>query len=246
MKILLNPAFESLRTFVESVPQIFGEEGKTIYKGRNEIKVFQVDGIQVNVKRYRVPIFVNRIVYSFFRKTKSSKAYYNALKVISMGFNTPEPIAYIEETSCGLLSLSYFISIQSPYSKEIRSFYWGPLEGNKNMFAAFAHYTAALHDKGIYHLDYSPGNVLIGEENGCFVFSLVDINRMKFIHVGKELGCRNFERMFENDDVYNYIATEYALARGFDVMSCVSLVQKYNKCFLNKKKRKKLLKKIFR
>ena len=67
MKILLNPAFESLRTFVESVPQIFGEEGKTIYKGRNEIKVFQVDGIQVNVKRYRVPIFVNRIV---FRKMK--------------------------------------------------------------------------------------------------------------------------------------------------------------------------------
>jgi len=39
MKILLNPAFESLRTFVESVPHIFGEEGETIYKGRNKIKV---------------------------------------------------------------------------------------------------------------------------------------------------------------------------------------------------------------
>lgn len=246
MKIVLNPAFESLRTFVDTIPQVFEKEGRTIYKGRNEIKVYQVNGMQVNVKRYRVPIFVNRIVYSFFRKTKASKAYYNALKVISMGFNTPEPIAYIEETSCGLLSLSYFISIQSPYSKEIREFYWGPLESNENMFAAFARYTAALHDKGVYHLDYSPGNVLVGEEDGQFVFSLVDINRMKFIPVDLELGCRNFERMFDDDEVYDFIATEYAISRKLDISSSISATQKYKDRFLNKKKRKAKLKSLFK
>lgn len=43
---------------------------------------------------------------------------------------------------------------------------------------AFAEFTARLHEAGILHLDYSPGNILydkIGEE---YHFSLVDINRM--------------------------------------------------------------------
>lgn len=45
---------------------------------------------------------------------------------------------------------------------------------------AFAEFTARLHEAGILHLDYSPGNILydkIGEE---YHFSLVDINRMHF------------------------------------------------------------------
>lgn len=245
MNIVINPTFQSFQSFVESVPQSFGYEGRTIYKGRNEIKVFQVNGIEVNVKKYRKPIFLNRIVYSFFRKTKASKAYYNAIKVVDLGFETPEAIAYIEEKSAGLLSYSYFISLQCPYPKEIRELYWGPLDGNETLFVDFARYTAALHDKGIYHLDYSPGNVLVGEKDGKFLFSLVDINRMKFIPVSLELGCQNFERMFENDAVYTLIATEYAKARGLDVPLCVKSIHKYKDLFLAKKARKKRIKKFF-
>jgi Lipopolysaccharide kinase (Kdo/WaaP) family. len=242
MKLVLNPSFESLRTFVEDIPALFEKEGHTIYKGRNEIKVFEVNGIQINVKRYKVPILINRFVYSFFRKTKASKAYFNALRLIEMGFVTPEPIAYIEEKSGGLLHISYFISIHSPQLKEIREYYWGPLQGNETLFAEFAHFTGALHDKGVYHLDYSPGNVLVGKENGHFVFSLVDINRMKFIPVGIKLGCRNFERMFDNDEVYSFIASEYAVSRGFDKSASIDLVLKFKSAFLKKNARKKRLK----
>ncbi len=246
MKLVLNPLFESLRTFVEDIPAHFEKEGHTIYKGRNEIKVFEVNGIQINVKRYKVPILINRVVYSFFRKTKASKAYFNALHLLEMGFVTPEPIAYIEEKSSGLLHISYFISIHSPKLKEIREYYWGPLQGNEKLFAEFARFTGALHDKGIYHLDYSPGNVLVGQEKDHFVFSLVDINRMKFIPVGIKLGCRNFERMFDNDEVYSFIASEYAASRKMDIKSCIEITLKYKNRFLNKKKRKSLMKRLLK
>ncbi|UQT33368.1 hypothetical protein M5E82_18220 [Parabacteroides distasonis] len=55
MKEIINPAYGRFEDFVRRVPRIFSEEGKTIYKARNEIKVFEVDGVELNVKRYRIP-----------------------------------------------------------------------------------------------------------------------------------------------------------------------------------------------
>ena len=40
MKEIINPAYGRFEDFVRRVPRIFSEEGKTIYKARNEIKVF--------------------------------------------------------------------------------------------------------------------------------------------------------------------------------------------------------------
>lgn len=250
MKITVNPKYENLKDFIERVPQVFESEGRIVYKARNLIKVFEVDGISVNVKRYRKPILLNRIVYSFFRGTKASKAYYNALEVQKRGFLTPESIAYIEEYRSGLLSSSYYISLQSPFTKEIREYYWGPVQGNEDVYTQFAHYTAKLHEAGIYHVDYSPGNVLIGEKNGHYLFSLIDINRMKFASVDIEMGCHSFERMFNNDFVFELLATEYAKARGYDVNKCLELVFEYKDKFLlkvlKKRCRKKAIKKFFK
>ena len=49
MKEVINPAYGRFEDFVRRVPRIFSEEGKTIYKARNEIKVFEVDGVELNV-----------------------------------------------------------------------------------------------------------------------------------------------------------------------------------------------------
>ena len=65
------------------------EEGKTIYKARNEIKVFEVDGVELNVKRYRVPLLINRVIYRFFRQPKAVRAYEYALRLVAKGFETP-------------------------------------------------------------------------------------------------------------------------------------------------------------
>ena len=129
---------------------------------------------------FRIPFFFNRIIYTFFRASKASKAYLNALEVLRRGFETPHSIAYIEQYRGGLLHWSYYISLQSSFRQEMRDYYFGPLTGNEPLIKAFAQYTADLHENGICHNDYSPGNVLIGRNQEQYRFSLVDINRMKF------------------------------------------------------------------
>ena len=100
-KIILNPQYKSLYTFIETLPQNFNAGGEIVQDRRNTIKKFKVNGLEINVKRYRVPIFINRIAYTFFRKSKACRAYNNAFEVIKRGFETPESIAYIEEFKGG-------------------------------------------------------------------------------------------------------------------------------------------------
>ena len=89
MKLILHPQFEHLRQFVEELPQRFSKEGEVLQDRRNTIKVFHVNGLDINVKRFRIPFFFNRIIYTFFRASKASKAYLNALEVLRRGFETP-------------------------------------------------------------------------------------------------------------------------------------------------------------
>jgi len=248
MNVIVNPKYDYLREWIEQIPFFFEDSGDIIYQGRNIIKVFIVDkNIRINVKRYRKPHFVNRIVYSFFRKSKACRAYNNTLIIAQKGFDTAESIGYIEIKRHMLLSDSYFISRQCHNVKEIRECYAGPLSGNENLIEAFARYSASLHDAGIYHLDYSPGNILFREENGKYTFILIDMNRMKFMPVSVDTGCRNFARLFTDDDIYKHIAMVYSQSRenSFSQEMTVRLMLKYKNDFLHGKACKKRMKSFF-
>lgn len=238
MKLILNPAFESLRAFVESIPDIFENEGNTIYKGRNEIKVIRVEEADINVKRYKVPMLFNRIVYTFFRKSKGLRAFTYPQQILEKGFETPNPIAYIEMKKWGLIHCSFFISMQSPYAHTFYEFGNATPDQYEEAAKAFAHYTAKLHDAQIYHKDYSPGNILFDKVDGEYHFSLVDINRMSFGEVSKEKGCANFARLWGETAFFELLASEYAKARGFDREECIRLVLEARSKFWNKFKRK--------
>ena len=178
MKIMINPKYEYLREYVERIPKDFETIGTVIHSGRNLIKMITVDGLDINVKRYTIPPLINRIAYAFFRPSKGKRAFVYPEKLLEKGFETPCPIAYIEETKMGLIGHSYFMSIQSPYRYNFCQFGNADIKSCEDVVTAFAEFTARLHEAGILHLDYSPGNILydkIGEE---YHFSLVDINRM--------------------------------------------------------------------
>ena len=228
-KIILNPQYKSLYTFIETLPQNFNAGGEIVQDRRNTIKKFKVNGLEINVKACR--------------------AYNNAFEVIKRGFETPESIAYIEEFKGGLLHYSYYISLQCPYRREIREYYQGPLQGNEALMTAFAQFTAALHEKGVCHEDYSPGNVLIAQIDGQYHFSLVDINRMTFKPMNLEEGCKNFRRMFISDELYIFLAKKYAQCRNFDQEACIRLMLKYNHYSIRRDQRKErskaIRKKIF-
>ena len=75
-RIKINPKYEHLRSYIESIPDVFEQEGCEIYNKRNLIKVLTApDGTQINVKRYHVPHGPNRLIYSWgIREPKGERA----------------------------------------------------------------------------------------------------------------------------------------------------------------------------
>lgn len=220
ISISINPAYKHLRSFIESVPERFGE-GRLIYGGRNEIRVFNVSGKELNVKRYRVPAFFNRLVYSFFRKPKGERAFEYPALLAAAGIDTPEAIAYIEERRGGLIAYSYFISPQISQGKDI---YWlGDADpaGLADFIHDFARFAARMHEAGVLHLDFSPGNILCCKaEDGTWHFTVIDINRMRFGAVDVRRGCENFARLWGQPGFFRALAREYAAVRGADPEQC--------------------------
>ena len=58
------------------------------------------------------------------------------------------------------------------------------------LLEALAQFTAAQHDRGVLHLDYNPGNILVRSEGGGFQFALVDLNRLRFRYL--DIGDRAY------------------------------------------------------
>ena len=54
---------------------------------------------------------------------------------------------------------------------------------------------------------------------------IIDLNRMRFGNVGIEAGCKNFERLPGTHEMFAILAEEYAKARGFDVQTCLKLIE---------------------
>lgn len=237
MKIIVNPSFEHLRSFIEELPAHFGGEGRMIHDGRNKIKVFNIEGTEVNVKKYRQPIPINRFIYSFIRKPKGLRAYQYAARLLRHGIETPEPIAYIQENSCGMISDSYFVSMQCPYPNMMYHFGEEDAESNRGFIEAFGRYMAAVHQARILHKDLSPGNVLYDKLDGKWRFSLIDINRMQFRSVDVRRGCLNFARLWGQPDFFRILAKAYAQARGADPAECLKWInegrRKYMSAFDN-------------
>ena len=234
MRIVINPTYEHLRAWIEALPETFAKQGKVIYDARNQIRIITApDGTELCVKRFHAPRFLNRLVYTYWRAPKAKRAYENALRLQAAGIGTPEPIAYILLTSEGLLSESYLVCRKSKLARNFYEFRHHPLAGDEGIIRAFARFTAAMHEKGILHKDFSPGNILFDrQQDGTVAFEIVDINRMVFGKpVGLDTACRNFCRLWGKEDFFVLLAQEYAKARGFDEEQCTRLTIKYWKRF---------------
>ena len=219
MNIRINPAYNHLRDFVEQIPAVFGEQGEEIYHRRNVIKVMQApDGTAVNVKRYHVPRGLNLLIYSLgLRKPKGLRAFDYPALLLENGIDTPEPIAYIEERRHGLLGYSYFISRQCDYGHTLYEVGDAPEGSYEELAAQLARFAAAMHEKGILHKDFTPGNILFFcDEAGQYHFSLVDINRMYFGKVSPQAGLRNLTRLWGPKRFFQLLVRAYAEARGYD------------------------------
>lgn len=241
----LNPDYEYLRDFIESIPKFFASEGDVLQAGRNLVKVFSApDGTRLNIKRYHRPKGINKFVYSWnIRKPKGKRAYLYSDILQSRGINTPTSVAYIEEKSFGLLGYSYYVSLQCPYKH--KCYEWG--DATPDVYIPFAKalavFTAKMHEAGLFHRDYSPGNILWEHtKDQGYRFMLVDTNQMYFGYISQRMGCRNFARLWGQKGFFVVLAREYAAARGFGADECEHIVmaarRKFWKRYMKKKKDK--------
>ncbi len=237
--LFLKPSFESIR-------EIFSGDNHSIHKARNELKIIELEGIKTVVKSFKVPHFINRIVYTYFRKSKAFKSYHNALRLQQLDISTPQPIALIEFFKSGLLNESFFISEYFDYDFTIRTPLLEPLEDREAIFTAFAAYTYDLHQKGVWHLDYSPGNILIKRLDVGYQFSIVDINRMVFKTICPLEGCENFNKLWAFDDELEIMGREYARLSGLDEATTIAEMKRHNDANKRVKNFKKRLKKVLK
>ncbi len=211
-KFELGKEFEGFLDFMLNVKEHFETSKNSIHKARNEIKVINHNGMDLVVKSFKIPNFLNRVIYTFFRDSKAKKSYDYAIKIAAF---TPKPVGYIEFYENTLLANSYFVSEKFDYSFTIRE----PLldvnfPNKEKIFKAFAKFSHSLHEAEIYHLDFSPGNILIKEQNGEYIFKIVDINRMKFRPLCNELRMKNFSKLWAKDEDLKVIIKEYAKISG--------------------------------
>jgi len=240
-KYKLNSTFLECESFLLEIESYFQKsQTQSIHKARNELKIIPCKEQSTVVKSFKVPHLLNRIVYTFFRDSKAKKSYEYSLKI---GDFTPKPIGYIEFYSSGLLAKSFFISEEFAYDFTIRE----PLlerdfEDKEGVFKAFAAFTLALHQEGILHKDYSPGNILIKKESEGYTFKVVDINRMEFKELSDDERLQNFDKLWAKDDDLRIIIKEYAKLAKMDEDEAVAKALRYSqklKDFKNMKKRLK-------
>ena len=190
----------------------FSDEGELIGTGyRNVIKILDINGEKYNIKAFKVPNLVNKIVYRFFRKSKAERSFLYAQRLLKADILTPDPEAYIEYKSLFVFGKSYYISKQLNYDFTIRKLIDEPqCDDYNNILRQFTQFTFQLHEKGIHFLDHSPGNTLIKKEGNTYKFYLVDLNRMEFKTLGYDERLANFARLSPKDYMLDIISEEYA------------------------------------
>jgi len=244
MKYELNPQLPEYEVLLQDIKTIFSVSGELIYKKRNEIKNIVYDDVSWNVKSFATPNIINKIIYSFFRLGKAQRSYQYSQKIAEF---VPEPLGYVEYYHFGFLNESYFISKEFNYDLTIREilFDYDALE-KRNILKSFAKFTFLLHEAGINHLDYSPGNILIKKEKEGYVFKIVDINRMRFEKMDMQKRAKNFSKIWLKDEDLEAIIKEYVCFAPYDYEEMVKLALMYSRKHKEKANFKKHLKNRWR
>lgn len=231
MGSIINPKYCSLHDFVISLPEKFDSMTcmQILRSGRNEVRLFLVDGQMVVVKCFRRISLLNRLLYGTIRQSKSVRAYYHAFRLNRLGISTPEPIAAIDVRRYGFLTQSFYVYAYSEYNdiKELLDRYTD--EQIEPLLDALTDFILRIHDKGVLHHDLNILNILYRDcGSGKYDFQLIDINRMSFYpKLTERQRLANLRHFNCKPAVLMCILERYAAAMNIDCemvqMRCVSM-----------------------
>jgi len=251
IKYEIAPEFGELETWISQLPEEFSRSGETIFKSRNEVKVFTVGNFQLNVKAFKIPNIINRFAYVYFRGSKAARSYRYARKFLSLGIATPMAIGYVDCIENGLLRESYYVSVHYRNEFTLREVLNYQVADHDAILRQWVRFTYEnLHRNNIFHLDYSPGNTLICRKGNEFDFQIVDLNRMRFGPIDFARGLCNFRQLDTDRQTLELLAAEYASLCHKDAGKAMKILIDYDR--KNKESRirhgkfKKLIGSVFR
>lgn len=211
MKVVINPVYKSFSEFIDSLNVRFDAEGELIYTGRNIVKRFDVNGISFAVKSFKIPHIVNKVAYTYLRKSKACRSYEHALRLLALDCPTPEPVAYLEEYRNGMLSHSYYVCLFETEAVNAREYLSGSHSDSDSILHDIACFSYKLHRTGILHMDYSLENIMVREtEEGKRSFSLIDINRLRFKELSLDEALYSLDRFCVSEEISARFAIQYA------------------------------------
>ena len=213
---------------------------------RNKIKLFELDGNTINIKSFKIPNFINKIIYRYFRKTKARRSFEYATYLMENGIGTPQPIAYFENFDFIGLKDSYYVSEHLDCDLTFRELVQIPeFPENEIILRQFTRFSYLLHQKGIEFKDHSPGNTLIKKnKSGLYDFYLVDLNRMNFHqNMSFDLRMENLCRLTPKKEMIAIMSNEYAKVSGENEQAIFESLWKHTSDFQYRFHRKKRLKK---
>jgi hypothetical protein len=229
--------------------QNFKSSGKLFGDGkRNIIKLFELDGITINIKSFKIPNLINKIAYKYFRKSKARRSFEFATLLLEKGIGTPQPIAYLENHSWIGLKDSYYASEHLQCDLTYRELVEIPdYPDHENILRQFTRFSYNLHQKGIEFKDHSPGNTLIKKTTGeKYEFFLVDLNRMNFHQtMSFDLRMKNLCRLTPVKEMIAVMSNEYAKISGESEALIFETLWNKTTNFQEKFHRKKRLKKRY-
>jgi serine/threonine protein kinase len=150
---------------------------------RNRVGAVKIVIEEITTKEVVVKEYFSRGIkklMSFFGPSKAENAWWGALDLKDAGFETPFPVAFLEKRARGFVDKSFFIAERIIGAREIRHLFRElSAEDLRPLLAALARVLFRLHEKGIYHLDLSDGNILVEGGAGDAHFYFLDTNRVR-------------------------------------------------------------------
>ena len=209
---------------IAELPRTFGHRGVTLHSARNLIKRLSIagasgDSLEVVVKAFAVPGRMRGFIYAHLRRSKALRSLVNAKRLVELGVGTPEPLACIEFEEFNCLRNSYSVSRYWHHDYDLTALlYRGVSAGPEThvLLEQLARFTAAQHDRGVLHLDYNPGNILVRARGDGFDFALVDLNRLRFGPLNMNNRLSSLVRLTTIVDYMRIIGRHYASLCGSD------------------------------
>jgi len=244
MRKVINPTYRDHSKTLDRFILNYETEGEAFgNQDRNSLRLFKLNDELVNIKSFKKPNALNKVVYKFFRKSKAQRSFEYANKLKELAIGTPEPVAFYEVNSGLLFGKSYYISEQLTNDITYRELTTDfNIPNYELLLRAFTRFTYTLHENNVNFLDHSPGNTLIKYNNGDYKFYLVDLNRMNFEPMTFQKRIKNFAKLTIHKSMIEVMSDEYAKLINEDYTKVFNLMWSETQAFQEAYHRRRRLK----